>query len=460
MPEREATGKGLNRTSVRLSLKFAFLYAILSAAMFFGAYWFTDYEVRDWIKSQMNSDANVLERVYETRGIDALKDRVSALSEVSFKNERIYLLRGRDGTDLAGNIIDMEPIGALDYMPVSAIVTDQSPDPEILGYWVSTRDFGPYTLMLGTGDHVVSEVVEALSIALLVGYVVVISAGLVIGLAVGVHTERRIGQITTTLGHVSHGALAQRIPFSEGDTDDLSRVSGSINAMLDQLETLFESQKQISNDIAHDLRTPLQRLRQRLERQIANGSKDDDLHAALGETENLIQTFNALLRIAQLETGVRHKHFERLDLSKTLQNVADIYQAVAEDEGQSLSCSIPEHSVEIDGDPTLLQQLLSNLIENAIRHCPAGATFSLALERRPDDVRLTVMDDGPGIPAGETGKVFRRFYRVDKSRASGGHGLGLPLVKAICRVHAATIKLADAKPGLRVSIIFPNPAPG
>lgn len=460
MPKLFRRRLGLNRTSVRLSLKFAFLYAILSAAMFFGAYWITDYEVRDWIKLQMASDAGVLEDIYETHGLDALKNRVSALSEVSFEDERVYLLRTADGDRLAGNILEIQEIGAQDYLPVSAIVTDVSPDPEILGYWVSAHDFGPYRLILGTGDHVVSEVIEALSIALLVGYFVVISAGLLIGLAVGVQTERRIGQIIETLEGVSQGALARRIPLSSGDTDDLSRVSGSINTMLDQLETLFESQKQIATDIAHDLRTPLQRLRQRLERGIDNDTRDENMLAALGETENLIQTFNALLRIAQLESGVRHKHFERLDLSRTVNDIADIYQAVAEDEGQKLSVSVPAGPVEIEGDSTLLQQLLSNLIENAIRHCPPGAAFSLTLERQPGHVRLSVTDDGPGIQAEEIGKVFRRFYRVDKSRASGGHGLGLPLVKAICQLHEATIELANVNPGLRVSIDFPNPSRG
>ena len=157
---------------------------------------------------------------------------------------------------------------------------------------------------------------------------------------------------------------------------------------------------------------------------------------------------------------MRYTHFERLDLSNTVLDVAEIYQAVAEDAGQSLSCAVPENPVEIAGDPTLLQQLLSNLIENAVRHCPPGSTFSLALERRPDHVRLTVTDDGPGIPTDEAKKVFRRFYRVDKSRASGGHGLGLPLVKAICRLHDATIELSDAHPGLCVSITFPHPSRG
>lgn len=458
MPERIEARRGLNRTSVRLSLKFAFLYAILSAAMFFGAYWFTQYEVRDWIKSQMASDAGVLEQIYEMRGLDALTDRISALSEVSFQDERIYLLRGTDGVPRAGNIIDIPEIGTRDYLPVSAIFTDTSPDPEILGYWVSVHEIGPYTLILGTGDHVVSEVIEALSIALLVGYFVVISAGLVIGLAVGVQTERRIGQITATLEDVSNGALTQRIPLSDGDTDDLSRVSASVNAMLDQLETLLESQKQITTDIAHDLRTPLQRLRQRIERGMVDGNDDENSRAAMEETENLIQTFNALLRIAQIESGVRYTHFERLNLSCTVQDVAEIYQAVAEDAGQFLSCTVPENPIEIDGDPTLLQQLLSNLIENAVRHCPPGSTFSLALERFPDHVRLTVTDDGPGVPPDEARKVFRRFYRVDKSRRSGGHGLGLPLVKAICQLHDATVELTNADPGLRVSIMFPRPA--
>ncbi|WP_272005540.1 sensor histidine kinase [Roseovarius sp. ZX-A-9] len=456
MPDRARSRLGLNRTSVRLSLQFAFLYAILSAVMFFGAYWMTDFEVRDWIEDQMRSDAVALERVFDANGAVILTDRVAVLSAFSFDNERIYQLRGPDGEHLAGNVIEIDQAAGRDFLPVTAVDAGALPDPEVSGYWIRFDQIGPYTLIQGTGDHVIAEVMEALSIALVAGYILVISAGLIIGTSVGIRTERRIRRIMETLENVSRGALADRIPAAQRGTDDLSRVSGAVNATLDQLQALLESQKQIATDIAHDLRTPLQRLRQRLERMIEGRSDDEDLQAALAETENLIETFKALLRIAQIESGTQHEHFVPLDLATIVRDVTEIYQPVAEDEGQVLITSVPRNPVQIQGDPALLGQLLANLIENAIRHCPPGATFHVTLENGSNNAVLSIADDGPGIPADEAEKVFRRFYRIDKSRTFEGHGLGLPLVKAICRLHDARIALSDNAPGLKVCVTFPK----
>ncbi|WP_281969046.1 sensor histidine kinase [Roseovarius nanhaiticus] len=442
---------------MRLSLQFAFLYAVLSAVMFFGAYWMTEYEVRDWIEDQMRSDLVAFERVYAARGEDGLMDRIATLSEFSFENERIYQLRGPDGEHLAGTVIDVDAIGAGAhvFLPVATISAGSPPSAEVSGYWTRIDRIGPYNLVQGTGDHVIAEVLEALSIALVAGYILVISAGLIIGQFVGIRTERRIGSIMETLEDVARGGLARRIPASEGDRDDLSRVSGAVNVMLEQLETLLESQRQIATDIAHDLRTPLQRLRQRLERMQATHQDDPDLAAALGETETLIETFRALLRIAQIEAGTQQSYFVTLDLGDLARNLIEIYQPVAEDEGQSLIARLPDGPVMMQGDPALLGQLISNVIENAVRHCPMGATLVLSLDADTVPV-LCMSDDGPGIPEDERDKVFRRFYRVEKSRTTEGHGLGLPLVKAICTLHDAHISLADNSPGLIVTVTFPQ----
>lgn len=456
MIRRAPVSLGLGRTSVRLSLQFAFLYAVLSAVMFFGAYWMTQYEVRDWMEDQMSSDAVAFERVHDIRGEEGLLDRIAALSEFSFENERIYQLRGPDGAHLAGTVIEIDTraIEGQTFVPVGSVRGNGSPGSEVSGYWLRADNIGPYTLVQGTGDHIIAEVLEALSIALVAGYILVITAGLIIGQFVGIRTERRIGSIIQTLDEVARGSLARRIPASVGDRDDLSRVSGAVNTMLDQLETLLESQKQIATDIAHDLRTPLQRLRQRLERmQLAQG-EDADLAAALAETETLIETFRALLRIAQIEAGTQQSHFVTVDLGQIARDVAEMYQPVAEDEGQTLRAAIPDGPVHLSGDPALLGQLMSNLIENAIRHCPAGANLALSLKAGATPV-LIMSDDGPGIPADEMAKVFRRFYRVEKSRTTEGHGLGLPLVKAICTLHEAKVTLEDNAPGLKVSVTFP-----
>jgi len=461
MIRRARPALGLGRTSVRLSLQFAFLYAILSAVMFFGAYWMTDREVRDWIEDQMRSDAAAFQRVYDGGGQSALVNRIAALSEFSFENERIYQLRGQDGAHLAGTVIDADAARAGEhvFLPVASVNAGSALSSEVSGYWTRADRIGPFWLIQGTGDHVIAEVLEALSIALVAGYILVISAGLIIGQFVGIRTERRIGSIIKTLEEVARGSLARRIPAADGDRDDLSRVSGAVNAMLGQLETLLESQRQIATDIAHDLRTPLQRLRQRLEHmQRATTGEDEDLAAALSETETVIATFHALLRIAQIEAGTQQSHFVPVDLGRLARDVVEIYQPVAEDEGQALTATIPDGAVGMHGDPALLSQLMSNLIENAIRHCPAGAALELALEEGAKGPVLSMSDDGPGIPADEMSKVFRRFYRVEKSRTTEGHGLGLPLVKAICTLHDARVSLSSNAPGLKVTVTFAKDA--
>ena len=268
-------------------------------------------------------------------------------------------------------------------------------------------------------------------------------------------TEERIETISGTLEKVSAGVLSARVPTRGGSNDDLSRVSVSINETLEKLENLVESQVQISNDIAHDLRTPLQRLRQRLEKMSNERTVDpQSAVAALEQTEDIISTFNALLRIAQIEAGDRRERFQQTDLGKLVTNVYEAFEPSAEEVGQSIELDAPPVPVFVWGDPDLLMQLISNLVENALRHTPAGTAIRIAVSGAADSATFTISDNGPGINPADRGKVFRRFYRGEKSRTSGGNGLGLSLCKAIAELHHATIRLTDNDPGLRIDIRF------
>ena len=223
------------------------------------------------------------------------------------------------------------------------------------------------------------------------------------------------------------------------------------------MENLVESQIQISNDIAHDLRTPLQRLRQRLEKMSGLDVVDPaDARAALEQTEDVINTFNALLRIAQIESGDRREKFQPTELGSLLANVHEAFEPSAEDGGQVLQIHTPGKHVFVLGDPDLLMQLMSNMVENALRHTPEGTTIGMQVSHIANHPVLTVSDNGSGIVGEDWEKVFRRFYRGEKSRTSGGNGLGLSLCKAIAELHNAELILSDNQPGLRIEAHFPS----
>lgn len=449
----------LGRTSLRLSLQFAFLYSVLAAVIFVGAYWFTNYEVRDWLHDQMASDTAILKEIYEKAGIDELSKSVDVMAVVNFENARIFQLLGPEGDVLAGNVSRIVGPVSDKYILADRVEIDGEHADEISGYWITQNAVGPYTLLQGTGNHVIAEVLEALGITLVAGFILIMSFGTFAGVWVGRLTERRIESISGTMENVSQGDLSVRIPMDDLSNDDLSRVATSINATLEQLENLMESQVQISNDIAHDLRTPLQRLRQRLEKMAGQQAIDpQEADAALAQTEDIIGTFNALLRIAQIEAGDRRERFQRTDLRDLVTNVHEAFEPSAEDAGQQLHLKMPDRPVVVLGDPDLLMQLISNLVENALRHTPEGTTITLEAMSVDNVPVLCVADTGPGIAPEDREKVFRRFYRGEKSRTTGGNGLGLSLCKAIAELHHAELEVSDNKPGLRIEARFPAPA--
>jgi signal transduction histidine kinase len=228
--------------------------------------------------------------------------------------------------------------------------------------------------------------------------------------------------------------------------------------MLDRIAGLMENLRQVSNDIAHDLRTPLSRLRQDLEeaqkRDLTPADFKRVIEGAVAEADVLLETFAALLRIAQIEAGTRRSAFRSVDLSDVLRTVAEAYAPAVEESGRTLRAETTA-DMQVTGDRGLLSQLLVNLVENALHHTPPGTTIAVRLSRQSEGVVAEVADDGPGIPADERAKVFRRFYRLERSRTTVGSGLGLSTVAAIAELHHAGIELFDNEPGLRVVIRFP-----
>ncbi len=279
---------------------------------------------------------------------------------------------------------------------------------------------------------------------------------MVAGLFLGRRFMARVDAITQTCERVISGKFDERIPM-RGRGDEWDRLARAINEMLDRISSLLENLQQVSSDVAHDLRTPLTRLRNRLEaaREKSTGVVDYSaaIANALEDTDKLLSMFSALLRISQIEAGTRVQTFAPVELSTLLEKLYQLYLPVAEDCGHTLTRELAQQ-LTIRGDAELLTQLFSNLIENALRHTPAGTHIRLSVAAVNGECMASVVDDGPGVPPEDLGKVTRRFYRGSSSRSTEGHGLGLSLVAAIAQLHGARLQLSDARPGLRVDLLF------
>ena len=277
------------------------------------------------------------------------------------------------------------------------------------------------------------------------------------GLVVGTLFLRRLDGVNNAIERILQGSMSERLP-AIGMGGEFDVLLTNLNRMLDRIEALMSGLRQVSTDIAHDLRTPLTRLRQRLEDmkeglgrpELISEAKIDE---AIEQMDSILAIFRALLRISTLEAGVGKQRFAEVDLSEILERIFHAYRPVAEDSGHNLSADI-EPALDVLGDGELLTQAITNLIENGLAHTPSGSHIRLSLARTGDGITLAVVDDGPGIPASEHEMVLRRFYRLDGSRHSPGSGLGLALVKAIAALHEARLKLSDNWPGLRAEMIF------
>lgn len=272
--------------------------------------------------------------------------------------------------------------------------------------------------------------------------------------------EHRIEGINRTATAIVQGDLARRVPLRDTD-DEFDQLVATINRMLDQIQHLIEGVRNVSNAIAHDLRTPLAETRARLEtllRQPAGTEASlDGIAAAIADIDRLIGVFNALLRLAELDTGLKRAGFARVDVTALVEDAAELYGPSAEAKGLALTGEA-EAGLGLDGDRYLLAQAVGNLLDNAVKYTPMGGRISLNAVRHGDHVEIIVADSGPGIPEAERGRATERFYRGDASRHAEGVGLGLSLVEAVARLHGGELRLDANNPGLRAVLALPAPA--
>jgi signal transduction histidine kinase len=276
---------------------------------------------------------------------------------------------------------------------------------------------------------------------------------------------RRLDSINRTSGEIVAGDLTRRVPVS-GAHDEFDVLAENLNRMLDRIERLMKGLREVTDSVAHDLRTPLNRLRQRLEQSQARlqaaGSDASEIERAIAETDSLIATFNALLLIAETDAGTARGAMSPLDLGSVAADVSELYEPLAEEKNVSLTLIKPAglHPADtvIEGNRSLVSQALANLVDNAIKYTPPGGRVTIRPGLHFQGVDISVADSGPGIPPAERPRVTERFVRLEASRNSPGTGLGLALVAAVAHFHNAELLLEDNAPGLKATLRFPRPA--
>ncbi len=289
-------------------------------------------------------------------------------------------------------------------------------------------------------------------------FVGLILFGLAGGWLLGSYLRRRLQAIQLSAQAISAGDMSRRIAASERD-DEFDRLAATLNTMLERIARLLENLRQVSGDIAHDLRSPLARLRNSLERALADRSEDDDaapvLQGAIARVDEILSLFAAILRVSEIESGKIRARFQPIDLSAIATEIAESYAPAIAEGGRQLEWSI-EDGVMVCGDAELVAQALSNLLENAQVHTPEGTSIRLSLVQQDSRARLTIVDNGRGVPAADLPRITERFVRLESRRHLPGHGLGLNLVAAIARLHDAELSFAEAGPGLAVTLRFPR----
>lgn len=453
----------------RLIASESFRHAIVYVLMFVGSmavmigfvYLIADQGFKANLLRASDDDLRAIRKAYATanppsRGIhearEMIEDRTLALDA-----EDYFLLQLGADRKMAGNMPAMRPKIGVVYLPYPQSVSAAKAESghEVLGRGAFIAP-GVYAFVGRDLYDVRRSEREILLIFMGVLAASVVMAG-VSGMWLSGRYLRRIDAISETCRAIMMGRLGDRI-VTHNRGGELERLAVTINSMLDRIQLLMESLRQVSNDIAHDLRTPLAHLRYSLERALAVGHSREDFESAaqqaIAEADQLLDVFAALLRIARIESGARREAFKQFDLGELLAQAFAMYEPLMEDTGHPASLSVAS-GVLMWGDRQLILQLITNLLDNAIHYTPAGTLVAGRVSLEDGRPSLVIADSGPGIPKSEYTRVFRRFFRLDQSRSTPGHGLGLSMVAAIVELHEGRITLSDNGPGLMVHICFP-----
>lgn len=461
------------------TFRLALLYAVLlagSVVLLLGfMYWSTAGYMARQTDATIEAEIQGLAEQYLRRGLSGLTTLLAQRSARRPTGAGVYLLTDRDYQPLVGNIDawpDVEPDrdGWIDFRLRDSAATEAMPAEEHAARGKVFRLRGGLRLLVGRDVRELAAIRGLIREALGWGIAMTVALALAGGWLMSAGVVRRIEAVNQVGREIMEGDLSRRIP-SDGSGDEFDQLAVNLNRMLARIEALMASVRQVSDNIAHDLRTPLSRLHTKLSqlRDTELGpAVADRVDEAIADAEELLGAFNALLRIARVESGSRRAAFADLDPVVLLHDVAELYEPLAADKAQQLEVSPAGPDAPGDapatapgirhlhGDRDLLFQALANLLDNAIKYTPPGGRINLSATRTAaGGLVLGVSDSGPGIPPELRGKVLQRFYRIDASRSAPGHGLGLSLVQAVAQLHGAELRLEDAAPGLRVQLRLP-----
>ncbi len=441
----------------RLAMLFAGVFAIGSVAVLVVVERSVAHYALEATVGSLESESGALRRDYERSGSGRLIAAVTEREHASRERTYHYLVLDARGRRLAG---DLPPgVHSTGMGEITFRNSDDHNEIQKLAI-LGVRLADGTTLIVATDTYDVQELRHRLDL-----FVIWCGGGItLLALAAGYLIARlflhRLERVNSAIESIMAGDFAERLP-AIGMGAEFDKLSRNLNRMLDRIGGLIDGLRQVSTDIAHDLRTPLTRLRQQLEGVRGAGTPeahDAGIDVALEQTDAILGIFRALLRIGTIEGGTGRSRFGPVDLSEILERLYHIYLPAAEDGGRQLVAEI-EPRVFVNGDAELLAQLFVNLIENALAHTPRGAKIKLRLIAIAGRAKATVTDDGPGVPLAERSHVLKRFYRLDGSRHSAGAGLGLSLVTAIADLHDARLHLNDNAPGLVVELSFSQVPP-
>lgn len=450
----------LDSITFRLALAYTLIFGASVSGLFYFVYWATAGFAIQQVEAAVDADVNGFVDSYSRAGVLGLINSVNRRSDRSTNRDGVYLIVNTLGSPIAGNLQSWpQKMEAQDIWLNFTINDLRAATPEAAD--VRAKQFltpDGFRLLVGRDVRGVNLFRARLMNSLNIGLAVTLALGILGGFIFSRTVVRRIESITRTCRRIMSGDLTQRVPEARRN-DELGQLSTNINEMLDQIERLMRGMQQVSDNIAHDLRTPLTRLRSRLEsllRRLKDPAERETIEDALADAESLLSTFAALLRIARAEAGVQQS-FVDLDLRAIAEDVADLYDALAEEKGLTFVTRF-EEGLTARGDPNLVAQALANVVDNAIKYTPEGSV-TLALTSLDGRPAFVVADTGPGIPDQFKDKVLERLFRLEQSRTSPGSGLGLSLAAAVARSHNIELRLEDNRPGLRVVLRFPERRP-
>ena len=458
-------GKLLRTSTFRFAAVYLMLFALSSGAVLAYVYWNTAVLLERQTDEIIEAEVTGLNEQYRQRGLDGL---ISIVAERSTQSrDGLYFFSNYFGRRLAGNM-DGKPdevsgkSGWAEF-PYTVRTLEGEEKHRARAFHIQLR--GGFTLIVGRDVEDRLQFANMIRRSLIVALVMIAGLGLAGGLLMSRNFLNRIDTIGETSRSIMAGDLSERMPVS-GTGDELDRLSLSLNAMLDQIERLMAGMKEVTDNVAHDLKTPLTRLKARVEDALRSQSPEQHraaLEQTLQEADELLKTFASLLSIARTEAGEARTGLEATDVTELIDDLGELYEPLAEEAGGTLEVFATK-GLQVMGDRQLLAQAVTNLLDNALKYAVweggdgghPDLVVKLRADRQGNEVVIEVSDNGPGIPKEDRARVVERFVRLDKSRSKPGSGLGLSLASGVASLHRGRLELADAGPGLRARIYLPS----